>query len=86
MTPRWPAAPRARGTADAYFKHSALHGDRPHLAMTPDEGVLHFAALAKYAVDFPRISRSIFTRASSARSRAVSICSAFTGLLSAPLS
>ncbi|OGB69074.1 MAG: hypothetical protein A2486_04720 [Burkholderiales bacterium RIFOXYC12_FULL_65_23] len=32
------------------------------------------------------MSRSIFTRASSARSRLISICSALTGLLSAPLS
>ncbi len=32
------------------------------------------------------MSRSIFTRASSARSRLISICSALTGLLSTPLS
>ncbi len=37
--------------------------------------------MAKYAVAFPRMSRSIVTRASSARRRAISICSALTGLL-----
>jgi hypothetical protein len=54
--------------------------------MPLDEGVLHFVTLVKYAVAFPKMSRSIFTRASSARIRAISICSALTGLLSAPLS
>src|SRR3546814_8209411 len=70
----------------ADHKYPALHGDRPHAAMPLDKGVLHFAPFAKYAVAFPRMSRSIFTRASSARSRAISICSALTGLLSAPVS
>ena len=51
-----------------------------------DEGVLQIDPLAKYAVAFPRMSRSIFTRANSARSRLISICSALTGLLSAPVS
>jgi hypothetical protein len=51
-----------------------------------NEGVLHRCAFAKYAVAFSRVSRSIFTRASSARSRLISICSALTALLSAPLS
>ena len=32
------------------------------------------------------MSRSIFTRANSARSRLISICSVLTGLLSAPVS
>ena len=54
--------------------------------MPLDEGVLQLCAFAKYAVAFPRMSRSIFTRASSARSRLISICSALTTLLSAPLS
>jgi len=40
----------------------------------------------KYALAFPRMSRSIFTRANSARSRLISICSALTNLLSAPAS
>jgi hypothetical protein len=37
--------------------------------------VLHKDSFAKYAVAFFKISRSIFTRANSARSRANSICS-----------
>ena len=41
-----------------------------------DEGVLQIDPLAKYAVAFSKMSRSIFTRASSARSRLISICSA----------
>jgi hypothetical protein len=32
--------------------------------------------LAKYAIAFPRMSRSMVTRASSARRRLISICSA----------
>ena len=41
----------------------------------------------QYAVAFPRMSRSIVTRANSARRRLFSICSALTtGLLVAPLS
>jgi len=51
-----------------------------------DEGVLQLRTFAKYAVAFPRMSRSILTRASSALSRLISICSALTTLLSAPLS
>jgi hypothetical protein len=47
-------------------------------------GVLHFCPFAKYAVAFPRMSRSIFTRANSARKRLISICSALTLLLPAP--
>jgi hypothetical protein len=38
------------------------------------------------AVAFPKMSRPIFTRASTAYSRRISICSALTGLQSAPLS
>jgi hypothetical protein len=45
-----------------------------------------FAAFAKYAVAFPGMSRSILTRVSSPRSRAISVCSALTGSLSAPRS
>ncbi len=47
--------------------HPALDPDRPDLPMTLHEGILHFWPFAKYAVAFPRMSRSIFTRASSAR-------------------
>jgi len=68
------------------LQNPALHRDGPHAPVALDEGVLHFDAFAKYAVAFPRMSRSIFTRASSARSRLISICSALTGLLSAPVS
>ena len=54
--------------------------------MLLNEGALEIDPLAKYAVAFSKISRSIFTRASSALSRLISICSALTGLLSAPVS
>ena len=37
--------------------------------------------MAKYAVAFPRMSRSILTRASSARKRLIFICSAVTPVL-----
>ncbi len=70
----------------AHLQHPALHRERPFTPVTLDEGVLHFAAFAKYAVAFPRMSRSIFTRASSARSRLISICLALTALLSTPVS
>src|SRR5438105_4345068 len=73
-------------SAHADSQHPALHGNRPDAPVALDEGVLHFEPFAKYAVAFPRMSRSIFTRASSALSRLISICSALTGLLSAPLS
>src|ERR1019366_7117793 len=46
-----------------------------------NKGVLHFWPFAKYAVAFPRMSRSIFTRANSARNRLISICSTLTALL-----
>ena len=51
--------------------------------MAFDEGILHFWPFAKYAVAFPSMSRSIFTRASSARRRLISICSAVTPSLAA---
>ena len=51
------------------------------MAVAMDKGVLQLWPLAKYAVAFPKISRSIFTRASSALSRLISICSALTGAL-----
>ena len=69
----------AAGRADQ--KHPALHRDRPPAAVLLNEGVLQIDPLAKYAVAFPRMSRSIFTRASSALSRLISICSALTGAL-----
>src|SRR5271166_2879157 len=71
----------------AHAQHPALHADWPHPPVTLNKGVLHFWPFAKYAVAFPRMSRSIVTRASSARRRLFSICSAVTALpLLAPLS
>src|SRR5215469_13331709 len=52
--------------------------------MAFDEGILHFWPFAKYAVAFPRMSRSIFTRASSARKRLICICSGVTPALPLP--
>ena len=73
------------GRAD--LQYLALHRDRPQAAVLLDEGVLQIDPLAKYAVAFPKMSRSIFTRANAARNRLISICSALTGaLLSAPVS
>ena len=63
-------------SACADLKHPALHGDWLDLPMTLDEGVLHFTTFAMYAVAFPKMSRSILTRVSSA----------LTGVLSALLS
>src|ERR1017187_7215857 len=70
---------------DAHQQHQALHRDRPDQLVVLYKGVLHFWHFAKYAVSFPRMSRSIVTRARSARRRLFSICSAVTcGLLQAP--
>src|SRR5664280_1775311 len=70
---------------DAHHQHPALHTDRPDQLVALNKGVLHFWHFAKYAVAFPRMSRSLVTRASSARRRLFSICSALTaGLLLAP--
>src|SRR5208282_4336602 len=69
---------------DAHPEHMALHADRPQAPVASNQGVLHFCPLAKYAIAFPRMSRSIFTRASSARKRLISICSAVTDLPPAP--
>src|SRR5277367_5060729 len=68
-------------------EHAALYSDRPLPAVASNQGVLHFCPLAKYAIAFPRMSRSIVTRARSARKRLISICSAVTfDRLSAPFS
>ena len=48
-------------------QHPALHRDGPHTPVALDEGVLQFWPFARYAAAFPRISRSIFTRASGGR-------------------
>src|ERR1035441_7130911 len=68
-------------TGHAHLQNSALHADRPHPPVISNKGVLHFWPFAKYAVAFPRMSRSIFTRANSARNRLISICSTLTALL-----
>ena len=65
----------------AYPEHPALHTDRPDPPMAFNKGILHFWPFAKYAVAFPRMSRSIVTRANSARKRLISICSAVTPAL-----
>ena len=63
------------------LQHPALHRDRPQATVRLDESVLQIDPLTKYSVAFPSMSRSIFTRASSARSRLISIWSALTGAL-----
>ena len=70
----------------AYLQRTALDTNRPNAAVSPNEGVPHFRSFAKYALAFPRMSRSIFTRANSARNQLISICSALTRLVSAPRS
>ena len=70
----------------ANLQHPALHRDKLGMPVALDEGVLQIDSFAKYAVIFPKMSRLIFARASSARSRLISICSAFTGCLYAPVS
>src|ERR1017187_4923483 len=82
-----PANPVFMVTGHAHPQNPALHTDRPHPPVTLNKGVLHFWPFAKYAVAFPRMSRSILTRPNSARKRLISICSALTALLLwAPLS
>src|ERR1035437_3463259 len=82
-----PANPVFMVAGYAHPQNSALHTDRPHPPVTLNKGVLHFWPFAKYAVAFPRMSRSILTRANSARKRLISICSALTAwLLEAPFS
>ena len=76
-------------------RSSRWGADAQHLTGQPDgplglvhgyPGVLHCGSFAKYAVAFPRMSRSMRRRAFSARERASSICSALTGLSPTPLS
>src|ERR1700761_2003715 len=66
---------------NAHQKYPALHRDRPDQLVALNKGVLHFCTFAKYAVAFPSMSRSIVTRANSARNRMFSICSAVTSAL-----
>jgi len=61
-----------------HAQHLAAQRHRPSCAVSFDPGVLQFHFFANYAVPFPRISRSISARATSARSHAFSICSGLT--------
>ena len=72
-----PPTPCAKA-AGAHLQHPALDDNRPHVAMRLDEGVSHLDPLAKYAVAFFKMSRSIRTRARSAFKRLISICSWLT--------
>lgn len=71
-------------TASTDIEHFALSANRPTAFVPFNPGVLHTDSRAKYAVAFFKMSRSIFTFASSALSRVNSICSALTGLAPAP--
>src|ERR1017187_5998565 len=55
----------------AHAHHPALRADRPHPPVMVNKGVLHFWPFAKYAVAFPRMSRSILTRANRSEERRV---------------
>src|SRR5665213_2581199 len=68
----------------AHAQNPALHAHRPTQLVLLDPGVLHRCTFAKYAVAFPSMSRSIVTRASSARRRLTSIRSALTSSLLTP--
>src|SRR5260370_30776902 len=62
--------------AGADVQHPALRRHRPDHAMSLDKSVSHRDSLAKYAAAFFRMSRSTRALASSAFTRAISICSA----------
>ena len=68
-----------------HSKNLALHADSPQAPFASNRGVHHFCRLAKDAIDFPRMSHSILTRASSKRKRLISFCPAVTNLPPAPL-
>ena len=70
----------------AHTQHFARQCDRPMGLVFGNPGVPHSDSRAKYAVAFFKMLRSIVTRASCARSRANSICSALTGLSPTPAS
>jgi hypothetical protein len=80
------APPVLKVAAGADAQYVAGQRDGPASFVAGNPGVLHIDSRAKYAVAFFKISRSIFTRASSALNRASSICSGLTGLSPAPLS
>jgi hypothetical protein len=52
-------------------QNPALRPNRAELTIALDKDVLHFWPFAKYAVAFSRMSRSILTRANSARNRPI---------------
>jgi hypothetical protein len=65
-------------SSGADIQDRALYRDRPVPTVSLNKGVLHRYSLAKYAVAFFKMSRSIFTRDNSVRRRLISICSALT--------
>lgn len=80
------ATPVFKVATGADLQYLATQCDRPVGLVSCNPGVLHRDSRAKYAVAFFKMSRSILTLDSSARSRASSICSGLTGLSPAPLS
>ena len=54
-------------------KNFAQNANGPVVLVLVDIGELHFWPFAKYAIAFPKISRSILTRARSARNWRISI-------------
>src|SRR5918994_5169308 len=65
-------------SSGADIQDRTLYRDRPIPAVSLNKGVLHRYSLAKYAVAFFKMSRSIFTRDNSVRRRLISICSPLT--------
>ena len=65
---------------DRHLQRAAQLPDRIASPFTRDDGVPHLDSLAKNAVAFFKMSRSIFSVAFSARNRASSLCSSSTGL------
>ncbi len=77
--------PESAVSGHADTQHAALHTNGPPLPVLSNKGVLHCRPWAKYAVAFPKMSRSLLTRANSARQRLISLCSALgTRLLVSP--
>ena len=85
-------ARRVRHRAGLHMRPAVGGDNKFHLApgldalglVRADPGVLYCGSFAMYAVAFPRMSRSMRSRAFSARKRASSICSGDTGLSLAP--
>ena len=61
---------------EADFENFTLQANWPEMTTALDMGILHLWPREKCAAAFPRMSRSIFRRATSARSCRISICSA----------